>query len=88
MPERTGGSKTKRKTLRNTDPPPIPNINEANVNKLHLERSGGCGERIWGAQGVAKREGVRGKESEKSRGSAAWILIGLSTKNVESDLRW
>lgn len=69
-------------------PSPIPNINEANVNKLHLERSGGCGERIWGAQGVAKREGVRGKESEKSRGSAAWILIGLSTKNVESDIRW
>lgn len=31
---------------------------------------------------------MRGKESEKSRGSAAWILIGLSTKNVESDLRW
>lgn len=30
---------------------------------------------------------MRGKESEKGRGSVAWIRIGLNTKNMESDIR-
>lgn len=36
----------KKENSQKHNPPPIPNINEANVNKLHLERGGGARRRV------------------------------------------